>query len=203
MVLTDLHLLFQKLMYAPMGQMMVLQPDHQQAPGHPFLPTGSALYQIQNPKQEGPSESDMGLHGVVKATAKEVRSAERSFLNTPHPLEILSDPSSYGTEGTISRDHDSRSYMRAVNTALKEEFKKWRRLERDRRRQLWGPLTRTKSGKGLIKPLSDAITSVENGGISAEREKLRRSISFIETEEHNTLNRESASDSQMEPLSRC
>lgn len=32
----------------------------------------------------------------------------------------MSDPSAYGAEGTISRDHDPRSYRKAVNHVLKQ-----------------------------------------------------------------------------------
>lgn len=29
--------------------------------------------------------------------------AERAFLNSPHPLDILSDPGAYGSDGSVSR----------------------------------------------------------------------------------------------------
>ncbi|KAG0576483.1 hypothetical protein KC19_5G083600 [Ceratodon purpureus] len=190
----------QKLMYATMGKMLIVQPDQQQAPHHPLLPPGGALYEVRHPKHDIYQDTLKDPHSQTMAMAKEVRSAERSFLNTPHPLEILIDPASYGSEGTISRDHDCASYVRAVNTALKKEFRKWRRLDRDQKR-IRTPLKRSKSGKRYSRPGKDTKSSVENGPIAADSNKLQRSRSFSELEE-NASRRDIASDSQMEPLSR-
>lgn len=184
---------------------MILQPDQQQAPSHPLLPPGSALYQVRHPNSVGSEDSSItDPHSHASMLAKEVRSAERSFLNSPHPLEILSDPGSYGSDGTISRDHDAASYYKALNTTLKEEFKKLRRLNRDQRRRLWGPsLTRTNSGKRIHRPVaSDSVTATDSKDrvITKDRSKLRRSVSFLATDDKNL--KDIPSDSQMEPLSR-
>jgi hypothetical protein len=177
----------QKLMYAAMGKMLILQPDSQQAPVHPFLPPGGALYEVRHPEHDVYGASLTDPHGVTMAASNEIRSAERSFLNTPHPLEILSDPGSYGPEGTISRDHDSRQYLRAVNTALKEEFKRW-----EQRRRLWGaPLKRSKSLGKRFPPRSIPALEVLNHNCT-DMNRVDRSI---RVEDAN------AADSQMEPLS--
>lgn len=187
-------------MYATMGKMLIVQPEQQQAPHHPLLPPGGALYEVRHPKHDIYQDTLKDPHSQTMAMAKEVRSAERSFLNTPHPLEILIDPASYGSEGTISRDHDCASYVRALNTALKKEFRKFRRLDRDQKR-IRTPLKRSKSGKRYSRPVKDAKSSIENGPIVTENNKLQRSRSFSELEE-NGSRRDVASDSQMEPLSR-
>jgi len=156
--------------------MIVLQPDAQQAPAHPLLPEGSAIYLIHH--SEGNVDKDPNI-------LQQVRSAERSFLNTPHPLEILSDPSAYGSEGTISRDHDSRSYLKATKTVLSQEFKIWRRTQRERRRQLWSPLVRTKSGRRQQRrgthrdQTGDAETLMES-------EKAKKSRSFLPQHENQS-----------------
>jgi hypothetical protein len=178
----------QKILYAPIGHMIVLQPDAQQAPAHPLLPEGSAIYLIHH--SEGNVDKDPNI-------LQQVRSAERSFLNTPHPLEILSDPSAYGSEGTISRDHDSRSYLKATKTVLSQEFKVWRRTQRERRRQLWSPLVRTKSGRRQQRrgarrdQTGDAETLMES-------EKAKKSRSFLPHHENQSMarNHKASSESQ-------
>ncbi|MCO5561192.1 hypothetical protein L7F22_014813 [Adiantum nelumboides] len=119
----------QKLLYAPMGQLLILQPDETTAPSHPLLPCGYGLYLLRHPTNE---------RGVEIAT--ELRGAQRAFLNMPHPLEILSDPGAYGLNGAISRDHNPRSYTKAIHLVLKHEVKRLRRVQREQRRQLWWPL---------------------------------------------------------------
>lgn len=106
---------------------MILQPDDRQSPNHPFLPGGSGLYVMAPP-------------GVGTCCDAALRSAQRAFLNSPHPLEILSDPGAYGSEGTIVRDHDPNGYTRAINHVLRREHKRLRRRLREVRRKLWSPL---------------------------------------------------------------
>lgn len=57
-----------------MGTIFILQPDEKSSPAHPLLPPGNALYALKNTQSAN------------------VASALRAFLNTPHPLETLSDP---------------------------------------------------------------------------------------------------------------
>ncbi|XP_022929791.1 uncharacterized protein LOC111436294 isoform X1 [Cucurbita moschata] len=94
-----------KLLYSPLGKIFILQPEEMSSPPHPMLPEGSALYTLDS-TQNGYS---IGLL--------------RAFLNCPHPLETLSDPTAYGSEGTILRDHDSSFYLKALNGVLDQHTK--------------------------------------------------------------------------------
>ncbi|KAL6146280.1 hypothetical protein ACLB2K_056963 [Fragaria x ananassa] len=76
-----------KILYSPMGKLFIVQPDEMSSPPHPLLPLGSALYAL-NSTRDGFSLSVL-----------------MDFLNSPHPLETPSDPTAYGSEGTIIRDH--------------------------------------------------------------------------------------------------
>ncbi|CAA6661989.1 unnamed protein product [Spirodela intermedia] len=68
--------------------------------------------------------------------------AQSLFLNSPHPLEILSDRAAYGFEGTIYRDHDVHAYVRSIRAVIRRELDSDRkaRSERRRRRRTWWPL---------------------------------------------------------------
>ena len=141
-----------------MGEMRILQPAQKQAPAHPFLPAGVGLYSLQHPSFFKSEE----LNGITWSSQEiELRSAQRAFLNTPHPLEILSDRGSYGSAGGISRDHDPRSYAKAVNHLLRQELRKRRRAQQEHRRQLWWPLI---SRNSLHYQRSGEIESSANAG---------------------------------------
>lgn len=112
-------MLMQKLLYSPLGKLFILQPKETSSPTHPLLPTGNALYELDKTK---PGYSSNAL---------------RSFLNCPHPLETLSDPTAYGSEGTILRDHDSKNYLKAVNGVLKQHTRFVIRIARKERHRLW------------------------------------------------------------------
>lgn len=139
----------QKLLYTPLGQIFILQPDEKSSPSHPLLPPGSALYALNNKTQGG--------------THVGVAIALRAFLNSPHPLETLSDPTAYGSEGTILRDHDSSNYLKAINGVLRQHAKRVvRRLRRERLHHWWPLLTmspRTFNHKG--NPENSAMISKE------------------------------------------
>ncbi|GJN18367.1 hypothetical protein PR202_gb05521 [Eleusine coracana subsp. coracana] len=90
----------QKMLYAPMGATYILQPDGKASPRHPFLPEGAALFRME---------------GTADGGRAVVASALRAFLNSPHPLETLSDLSAYGAGGAILRDHESSNYFRALS----------------------------------------------------------------------------------------
>ncbi|XP_071937354.1 phospholipase A1 PLIP1, chloroplastic-like [Coffea arabica] len=107
-----------KLLYSPMGTIFILQPDEMSSPPHPLLPPGNALYALKNTQSAN------------------VASALRAFLNTPHPLETLSDPTAYGSEGTILRDHDSRNYLKAVNKVIRQHTRQDIRKARKQRNLL-------------------------------------------------------------------
>ncbi|GMN42936.1 hypothetical protein TIFTF001_012140 [Ficus carica] len=114
-----------KLLYTPMGKLFFLQPDEASSPPHPLLPPGSALYALDKTRR-GYSTSLL-----------------RAFLNSPHPIETLSDPTAYGSEGTILRDHDSSNYLKAVNGVLRQDKKKAKNAQKVRKEWnvLWPLLT--------------------------------------------------------------
>lgn len=111
-----------KLLYSPLGQMYILQPEEKASPSHPLLPEGAALYELDR---------------------KRSSSALKAFLNTPHPLETLSDPSAYGSEGTILRDHDSSNYLKAVNGLLRLYTRAIVRQSKKKRLHEWWSLLTT------------------------------------------------------------
>lgn len=176
-----------------MGVMRVIQPPPAQSPGHPLLPEGSGIYDIIHPSSAKPDISDSK---TLPQQSIELRSAHRAFLNNPHPLEILRDRSSYGTGGGISRDHDPRSYSKAVSYVLRHELRKVRRstTAKTKRSPVWWPALTTDSGvefiKGVIlKGLADSEHSVNTGecgsigaassGMGATHQVLRRSGSLV------------------------
>ncbi|XP_065860229.1 phospholipase A1 PLIP1, chloroplastic [Euphorbia lathyris] len=112
-------LLKNKLLYSPLGKLFILQPDEKSSPPHPLLPPGCALYTLD------------------KTHCGYTANALSAFLNCPHPLETLSDPTAYGSEGTILRDHDSSNYLEAVNSVLKQTSKAALHRVRDERNLLW------------------------------------------------------------------
>ncbi|XP_058083026.1 phospholipase A1 PLIP2, chloroplastic-like [Magnolia sinica] len=118
----------QKLLYAPMGELLILQPDEKFSPHHHLLPAGSGLYRLSCPV------SDSG------DSARQLQVARAVFFNSPHPLEILSDPSAYGSDGAIYRDHDMNSYLQSVRCVIHQELKHIRKAKRESRRQAWWPL---------------------------------------------------------------
>ncbi|KAM7260765.1 hypothetical protein ACFE04_026240 [Oxalis oulophora] len=112
-----------KLLYTPLGKIFILQPNQKSSPQHPLLPPGNCLYALD--------KSQCGFSaGALKA-----------FLNNPHPLETLSHPSAYGSDGTILRDHDSSNYLKAVNGVLRQHTKKLVREVRKQRNLVWPLLT--------------------------------------------------------------
>ncbi|XP_051132945.1 phospholipase A1 PLIP1, chloroplastic [Andrographis paniculata] len=112
-----------KLMYSPMGKLFILQPDEKSSPPHPMLPPGRGLFALDN------------------TNSTLTKRAIRAFLNSPHPIEILSDPTAYGSEGTIIRDHDSSNYSKAVSEVIMEQTRLVVRKTRKQRNQIWPLLT--------------------------------------------------------------
>ncbi|GKU87947.1 hypothetical protein SLEP1_g2274 [Rubroshorea leprosula] len=94
-----------KLLYSPMGKLFILQPDEKSSPSHPLLPPGNALYVLDKNRYDYSTN------------------ALKAFLNCPHPLETLSDPTAYGSDGSILRDHDSSNYLKAINGVLRQHKK--------------------------------------------------------------------------------
>ncbi|KAM2632098.1 hypothetical protein TB1_030785 [Malus domestica] len=123
----------QKLLYSPMGELLILQPDEKFSPNHHLLPSGSGLYLLSCPLSDG-SDAE-----------RQLRAAQLVFLNSPHPLEILSDRSAYGSEGTIQRDHDVNSYLKSVRGVIRQELNQIRKSRRQQRRKVWWPLIAPRS----------------------------------------------------------
>lgn len=124
----------QNLLYAPMGDFLILQPDEKFSPKHDLLPSGSGLYLLSCPVSD------------VKEAKKQFHAAQAVFLNSPHPLEILSDRGAYGTGGTIQRDHDMNSYMKSVRNVIRKELHSLRKARRQHRRKVWWPLVAASKG---------------------------------------------------------
>uniref|UniRef100_J3KYD3 Fungal lipase-type domain-containing protein n=1 Tax=Oryza brachyantha TaxID=4533 RepID=J3KYD3_ORYBR len=119
----------QKLLYAPMGEMFILQPDKRLSPHHDLLPPDSGIYHLSDSSSSG-------------ASLRQLRSAMSTFFNSPHPLEILRDKSAYGPKGAVYRDHDVNSYLRSVRAVVRKEVRRHRETERGRwrwRLLLWWP----------------------------------------------------------------
>ncbi|KAK7389826.1 hypothetical protein VNO78_25120 [Psophocarpus tetragonolobus] len=86
-----------KLLYSPLGKVFILQPDEKTSSPHSLLPSGSGFYVLDS--------SRCDYSPIVL----------RTFLNQPHPIETLSNPTAYGSNGTVLRDHDCNNYLKAVN----------------------------------------------------------------------------------------
>ncbi|XP_062207366.1 phospholipase A1 PLIP2, chloroplastic-like [Phragmites australis] len=118
-----------KLLYAPMGEVLILQPDERLSPHHHLLPPDSGIYHLG-----GPSSSSSGV------PLAQLRSAVSAFFNSPHPLEILKDGGAYGPRGSVYRDHDVNSYLRSVRAVVRKEARRALKAERERwRLLLWWP----------------------------------------------------------------
>jgi len=128
-----------KALYTPMGATYILQPDSGVSPRHPFLPEGAALFRLD------PDEA--GQRGGSERPARAlVASALRAFLNSPHPLETLSDLSAYGAGGAILRDHESSNYFRALSALARAPPRRrkqpeivWQLPGVERLQQYWWP----------------------------------------------------------------
>ncbi|KAL6842570.1 hypothetical protein ACP4OV_027414 [Aristida adscensionis] len=123
-----------RVLYTPMGATYILQPDAGASPRHPFLPEGAALFRLD--------PADAG----ERPPRALVASALRAFLNSPHPLETLSDLSAYGAGGAILRDHESSNYFRALSALArapprrpKQPVTIWRLPGVERLQQYWWP----------------------------------------------------------------
>ncbi|KAL6615594.1 hypothetical protein ACP70R_037864 [Stipagrostis hirtigluma subsp. patula] len=125
----------QRVLYTPMGATYILQPDSAASPRHPFLPEGAALFRL-DPDGGGGERPPRAL----------VASALRAFLNSPHPLETLSDLSAYGAGGAILRDHESSNYFRALSALARAPPRRpkqpvivWQLPGVERLQQYWWP----------------------------------------------------------------
>ncbi|XP_073283813.1 phospholipase A1 PLIP2, chloroplastic-like [Primulina huaijiensis] len=136
----------QKLLYAPMGEFLILQPDDKFSPNHDLLPSGSGLYVLSS------------LASDFSKAEKRIRAAQAVFLNAPHPLDTLSDRSAYGSLGTIQRDHDMGSYLTAVRHVIRKDLNRIRKAKREHRRKIWLSLYSPGVDGGII--VSRPVTTV-------------------------------------------
>ncbi|PWA76722.1 alpha/Beta hydrolase fold protein [Artemisia annua] len=134
----------QNFLYAPMGEFLILQPDAKLSPSHVLLPSGAGLYILRSHS----SNADLAK--------KLTRAAQSKFLNTPHPIEILTDPGAYGSEGAILRDHDVDTYLTAIRSVIRQELNRVRRMKRQRRWQFWWQLVEVNQSQ--VKLLFDGGT---------------------------------------------
>ncbi|GAU30096.1 hypothetical protein TSUD_55800 [Trifolium subterraneum] len=144
-------------------------PYEKFSPSHDLLPQGSGLYLLCCPLSE-PNDID-----------KKLRAAQLMFLNTPHPLEILSDRSAYGSGGNIQRDHDMSSYLKTVRSVIRQELNQIRKSMREKRRKVWWPLvlprrvdTNIVAGKSVIAVNIDQRQSPFTGMVKTGRESFKR-----------------------------
>ncbi|CAI0474694.1 unnamed protein product [Linum tenue] len=110
----------QKRLYSPLGKLFILQPEEESSPAHPLMPSGSGFYTLDNSKL-GNFSDDVDNDSKSKSYSK--GSALKAFLNLPHPLETLSNPTAYGSEGTILRDHESGNYLKALHGLVRQNTK--------------------------------------------------------------------------------
>ncbi|CAM0880715.1 unnamed protein product [Alopecurus aequalis] len=156
----------QKLLYAPMGEVFILQPDKRLSPHHHLLPEDSGIYHLGD---------SAGI------SLKHLQSAMSAFLNSPHPLEILKDGGAYGPKGSVYRDHDVNSYLRSFRGVVRKEVRRLREVERERwQLLLWWPLAvhgmlTSGIGQGRFGKLADAV---ERGGRETAR-KLQQQASLL------------------------
>ncbi|KAJ9171745.1 hypothetical protein P3X46_015064 [Hevea brasiliensis] len=172
----------QKLLYAPMGELLILQPDEKFSPHHYLLPSGSGLYFLTCPSSD------------TSDAEKLLRAAQTVFLNSPHPLEILSDRSAYGSEGTIQRDHDMNSYLKSVRSVIRQELNHIRKRRREHRRKFWWSLLAPRGiGGGVI--VEKPVVSINigehhfnfSGVLQTGRESLKRFSRLVASQHMHLL----------------
>ncbi|KAJ0597736.1 putative fungal lipase-like domain, alpha/Beta hydrolase, phospholipase A1 PLIP1/2/3 [Helianthus annuus] len=166
----------QRLLYAPMGEFLILQPDAKLSPNHDLLPSGSGLYVLTS------SVSDM-----IEAE-KQVKAAQSVFLNTPHPLEILSDRSAYGSGGAIQRDHDMESYLVSVQSVIRQELNRARKGRREQRRRAWWPLVAPRgNNRGRMGPGQSQGQMKFTRVLHSGSESLKRFTSLVASDHMGLL----------------
>lgn len=167
-----MNISLQHVLYTPMGELLILQPEEKVSPGHELLPAGCGLYRLIGPL----SESDHNMY-------RQLLAAQLVFLNSPHPLEILSDRGAYGSGGTIQRDHDMNSYFKSVRSVIRHELYRIRRRTREHRRKEWWPLVAlAPHGIEAVAVVRRSVVSVNvseegsafSGVIKSGRESLKR-----------------------------
>uniref|UniRef100_A0A5B7B6R4 Fungal lipase-type domain-containing protein n=1 Tax=Davidia involucrata TaxID=16924 RepID=A0A5B7B6R4_DAVIN len=166
----------QRLLYAPMGEFLILQPDEKFSPSHHLMPSGSGLYLLNCSIPEA-SEAE-----------KQLRAAQGVFLNSPHPLEILRDRSAYGSDGTIQRDHDMKSYLKSVRSVIRQELNRIRKARREHQRKVWwsGINATVIVGRSMASANTGQNQFNFSGILQTGRESLKR-FSRLITSQHTHL----------------
>lgn len=172
----------QKLLYAPMGEFLILQPDDKFSPSHHLLPTGSGLYLLSCTAAD------------ASRAEKQIQAAQSVFLNSPHPLEILSDRAAYGSGGTVQRDHDMSSYMKSIRNVIRQELNRIRKARRAHRRRVWWPLVAADGINGsIVVRRSIASGNMANsqfnfgGMIRSGKESLKRFSTLVASQHMHLL----------------
>jgi hypothetical protein len=154
----------QKLLYAPMGEVLILQPDERLSPHHHLLPPDSGIYHLGGGGGGGGAGT---AANAGEGSLPQLRSALSAFFNSPHPLEILKDGAAYGPRGSVYRDHDVNSYLRSVRAVVRKEARRAREAERERwRLLLWWPFG--------VHGVSSASAGRRGGLVDAVSEAARR-----------------------------
>lgn len=173
--------LLQNLLYAPVGDLLILQPDENYSPHHHLLPSGSGLYVLTCQLSD------------VRDAEKHLRAAQKVFLSSPHPLEILSDRGAYGSGGTIQRDHDMNSYLKCVRGVIRQELNRIRKAKREERRKFWWPVVASRGIEAEIdwRPTASIASLwpdhfVLGGILQTGKESLKR-LSRLVTSRHMHL----------------
>jgi len=128
-------------LYRHLGDVYFLQPDTKflqfarPEGDNPILPHGSGIWKMVEP----PRSLKLAMNTMNRITsslqsewafgddltlynyAQDVNQAIGEVLNSPHPLEQLSETNAYGHEGGISRFHKPKNYTRAVGVLLMDK----------------------------------------------------------------------------------
>jgi hypothetical protein len=91
--------------------------------GHFMLPSEPALYKLTEPSCPLPAAAAAAppaLAPAPRAGGKPLtlHDAILTFMNTPHPLQTLSEVRAYGPGGSISRFHNPQNYITALAALL-------------------------------------------------------------------------------------
>ncbi|CAN8295889.1 unnamed protein product [Cochlearia groenlandica] len=170
----------QSMLYSPMGELLILQPDETFSPGHDLLPPGNGLYLLTGDLETSDNEE----HEEEQL----LRTAQTVFLNTPHPLDILSDRSAYGSGGTIQRDHDMNSYLKSVRSVIRKEVNQIRRAKREHRQSLWWPiLVARENGSSGVAIGNGKINGQDFSGMMKTGRKTLQRFSRLVASQHMPL----------------
>ncbi|KAK2080100.1 hypothetical protein QBZ16_002496 [Prototheca wickerhamii] len=124
-------------LYRHVGRLYVLQPPESlrfAGPGsfHPLLPRRPGLFRVVDKmlQAEGDSETSREHNSSSSSGASssiaDPDDAIWELLNSPHPLETLADPRSYGRSGAISRFHNPDNYTIACGAVLRSRGRRLR-----------------------------------------------------------------------------